>query len=97
MTMATRRSGLVWMQAVKSLVALLRTLNDVSSSSSYSSLIARFGEREPTVRVEVWATYTALLKQTKAALVKPPPEPDPEPFVEEGLTSAALVCLRRAV
>jgi hypothetical protein len=30
-------SGLVWMQAVKSLVALLRTLNDVSSSSSYSS------------------------------------------------------------
>lgn len=27
-------------------------------------LLARFGEREETVRLEVWTTYTALLKQT---------------------------------
>lgn len=29
------------------------------------ALIERFGEREETVKVEVWATYTALLAQTK--------------------------------
>ena len=28
------------------------------------ALVSRFGEREETVRIEVWNTYTALLKQT---------------------------------
>jgi len=27
-------------------------------------LIARFGEREETVKLEIWSTYTSLLKQT---------------------------------
>jgi cullin-associated NEDD8-dissociated protein 1 len=36
-------------------------------------LISRFGEREETVRLEVWNTYTALLKQTglSAGIVAP--------------------------
>ena len=36
-------------------------------------LMARFGEREETVRLEVWNTYTALLKQTglSAGIVAP--------------------------
>lgn len=55
------------------MTACIQTRPDLLSSfyrTVSPALIARFGEREPTVRVEVWATYTALLKQTKA-LVKP--------------------------
>lgn len=33
------------------------------------ALISRFGEREETVKVEVWATYTILLAQTKVLAV----------------------------
>lgn len=58
--------------ATKLLTACIQTRPDLLASfykSVSPALIARFGEREPTVRVEVWSTYTALLKQTKA-LVK---------------------------
>jgi cullin-associated NEDD8-dissociated protein 1 len=60
--------------ATKLLTACIQTRPDLLANfykTVSPALIARFGEREPTVRVEVWATYTALLKQTKAALVKP--------------------------
>lgn len=59
--------------ATKLLTACIQTRPDLLANfykTVSPALIARFGEREPTVRVEVWATYTALLKQTKA-LVKP--------------------------
>ncbi|GAA5985956.1 hypothetical protein JCM10908_006347 [Rhodotorula pacifica] len=59
--------------ATKLLTACVQTRPDLLASfykTVSPALIARFGEREPTVRVEVWATYTALLKQTKA-IVKP--------------------------
>lgn len=59
--------------ATKLLTACIQTRPDLLAhfyKTVSPALIARFGEREPTVRVEVWATYTALLKQTKA-LVKP--------------------------
>ncbi|KWU42987.1 TIP120-domain-containing protein, partial [Rhodotorula sp. JG-1b] len=59
--------------ATKLLTACIQTRPDLLAhfyKTVSPALIARFGEREPTVRVEVWATYTAMLKQTKA-LVKP--------------------------
>ncbi|GAA5863674.1 hypothetical protein JCM3774_001210 [Rhodotorula dairenensis] len=59
--------------ATKLLTACIQTRPDLLANfykTVSPALTARFGEREPTVRVEVWATYTALLKQTKA-LVKP--------------------------
>ncbi|GAA5945445.1 hypothetical protein JCM10213_005987 [Rhodosporidiobolus nylandii] len=59
--------------ATKLLTSVITTRPDLLSSlykTVSPALIARFGDREETVRVEVWATYTALLKQTRA-LVKP--------------------------
>ncbi|GAA6010571.1 hypothetical protein JCM10207_007744 [Rhodosporidiobolus poonsookiae] len=59
--------------ATKLLTSIITTRPDLLSSlykSVSPALIARFGDREETVRVEVWATYTALLKQTRL-LVKP--------------------------
>ncbi|GAA5822892.1 hypothetical protein JCM3770_004568 [Rhodotorula araucariae] len=55
--------------ATKLLTACIATRPDLLASfytSVSPALVARFGDREETVRVEVWATYTALLKQTKA-------------------------------
>ncbi|GAA5856944.1 hypothetical protein JCM8547_008479 [Rhodosporidiobolus lusitaniae] len=60
--------------ATKLLTSIVSTRSDLLSlfyKSVSPDLIARFGDREETVRVEVWATYTALLKQTRT-LVKPP-------------------------
>lgn len=55
--------------ATKLLTACIATRPDLLASfytSVSPALVARFGDREETVRVEVWATYTALLRQTKA-------------------------------
>ncbi|BGP50195.1 hypothetical protein JCM10450v2_006106 [Rhodotorula kratochvilovae] len=57
--------------ATKLLTACIATRPDLLASfytSVSPPLVARFGDREETVRVEVWATYTALLKQTKAVV-----------------------------
>ncbi|GAA6003408.1 TIP120 domain-containing protein [Rhodotorula paludigena] len=57
--------------ATKLLSACISTRPDLLASfykSVSPALIARFGDREETVRVEVWATYTTLLKQTKAVV-----------------------------
>ncbi|KPV73776.1 uncharacterized protein RHOBADRAFT_54955 [Rhodotorula graminis WP1] len=57
--------------ATKLLTACIATRPDLLASfytSVSPALVARFGDREETVRVEVWATYTALLKQTKAVV-----------------------------
>ncbi|GAA5846966.1 hypothetical protein JCM9279_006969 [Rhodotorula babjevae] len=57
--------------ATKLLTACVATRPDLLASfytSVSPALVARFGDREETVRVEVWATYTALLKQTKAVV-----------------------------
>ncbi|BGP01934.1 Armadillo-type fold [Rhodotorula toruloides] len=54
--------------ATKLLTACISTRADLLANfyrTVSPALIARFGDREETVRVEVWATYTALLKQTK--------------------------------
>ncbi|GAA5893687.1 hypothetical protein JCM6882_007878 [Rhodosporidiobolus microsporus] len=59
--------------ATKLLTSIVSTRPDLLSSfykTVSPALIARFGDREETVRVEVWATYTALLRQTRA-LVRP--------------------------
>ncbi|GAA6031475.1 hypothetical protein JCM8097_006475 [Rhodosporidiobolus ruineniae] len=59
--------------ATKLLTSIISTRPDLLGSfykTVSPALIARFGDREETVRVEVWATYTALLKQTRA-LVRP--------------------------
>ncbi|GEM12805.1 cullin-associated NEDD8-dissociated protein 1 [Rhodotorula toruloides] len=53
--------------ATKLLTTCISTRADLLAnfySTVSPALIARFGDREETVRVEVWATYTALLKQT---------------------------------
>ncbi|GAA5973424.1 hypothetical protein JCM11641_006452 [Rhodosporidiobolus odoratus] len=57
--------------ATKLLTSVVSTRPDLLSSlyrTVSPALIARFGDREETVRVEVWATYTALLKQTRLIL-----------------------------
>lgn len=54
--------------ATKLLSACISTRPDLLTSfyrTISPALIARFSEREETVKVEVWATYTALLAQTK--------------------------------
>ncbi|GAA5823321.1 hypothetical protein JCM11251_007565 [Rhodosporidiobolus azoricus] len=59
--------------ATKLLASIVSTRPDLLASfykTVSPALIARFGDREETVRVEVWATYTALLRQTRS-LVKP--------------------------
>ncbi|SGY91656.1 BQ5605_C038g11689 [Microbotryum silenes-dioicae] len=54
--------------ATKLLTACIQTRADLLSSFYHTispALIARFSEREETVKVEVWGTYTALLAHTK--------------------------------
>ncbi|KAL8293671.1 hypothetical protein RQP46_000372 [Phenoliferia psychrophenolica] len=54
--------------ATKLLSACILTRSDLLSTfyrTVSPALIARFGEREETVKVEIWATYTTLLAQTK--------------------------------
>ncbi|KAH8925209.1 TIP120-domain-containing protein [Atractiella rhizophila] len=54
--------------ATKLLTAAITTRPELLSSfyrGISPALIQRFGEREESVRVEVWATYSALLAQTK--------------------------------
>ena len=54
--------------ATKLLTACIVTRADLLSTfyrTVSPALIARFGEREETVKVEIWATYTTLLAQTK--------------------------------
>lgn len=54
--------------ATKLLTACISTRSDLLSTFYQTvspALISRFGEREETVKVEVWATYTILLGQTK--------------------------------
>ena len=70
--------------ATKLLTACIATRPDLLASfytSVSPALVARFGDREETVRVEVWATYTALLKQTKAVV---------RPSSSSSLSSAGL-------
>lgn len=53
--------------SVKILSAAIETRLEMLASfykSIAPVLVSRFGEREETVRLEVWTTYTALLKQT---------------------------------
>lgn len=54
--------------STKLLSACISTRSDLLSTFYQTvspALIARFGEREETVKTEVWATYTVLLAQTK--------------------------------
>jgi hypothetical protein len=54
--------------STKLLSACISTRSDLLASFYRivsPALISRFSEREETVKVEVWATYTALLTQTK--------------------------------
>ncbi|GAA5932570.1 hypothetical protein JCM1841_004316 [Sporobolomyces salmonicolor] len=54
--------------AAKLLATCISTRPDLLShfyKTVSPALIARFGDREETVKVEVWTTYTVLLKQTK--------------------------------
>lgn len=54
--------------ATKLLSACISTRSDLLSSfyrTISPALIARFSEREETVKVEIWATYTALIAQTR--------------------------------
>lgn len=54
--------------ATKLLSACISTRSDLLSSfyrTISPALIARFSEREETVKVEIWATYTTLIAQTK--------------------------------
>lgn len=54
--------------STKLLSACISTRSDLLSTFYQTvspALISRFGEREETVKVEIWATYTTLLAQTK--------------------------------
>ncbi|GAA6063291.1 hypothetical protein JCM10212_001410 [Sporobolomyces blumeae] len=57
--------------SAKLLSACISTRPDLLSTfyrTVSPALIARFGDREETVKVEIWATETALLKQTRKVL-----------------------------
>lgn len=55
--------------ATKLLAACISTRPDLLATfyrTLSPALVARFGDREETVQVQVWATFTALLAQTRA-------------------------------